>query len=216
MAKYLFFRMPKTASSFLEKYLKDSGYKTLIDLHEHIYLYKEGKKIIIGVDNCYEYRVCFVREPLARFIGACRWILSERDPAKMYNRDIVERESILQYGSLENFCLNLQDWISKPEHSPIHFYPQYSWITDESGNLTMDFVGKYESMNEDWEKICQKINIPYEPIWNKHLSPEGSRTDTLSMLPKPNSIPNFEIVLTEKMVDIVKNVYQKDYELFYT
>lgn len=37
--------------------------------------------------------------------------------------------------------------------------PQARSLTDRSGKLMVDFVGKFERMSEDWQKVCDRVGI---------------------------------------------------------
>jgi hypothetical protein len=41
---------------------------------------------------------------------------------------------------------------------PKMFLPQWEWISDESGQCLLDFVGRYESLHKDFAEICRRIN----------------------------------------------------------
>lgn len=198
--------MPKTGSTFLTSYLVDK-YSDLIAVQDHKYLYKDSKKRMLALENNYEFKFCFVRDPLSRFISAYSYILTKKAKIKTY--DSIEREALLSYENLHNFCLNLEEFTSNPNNSPVHFYPQYSWITDEHDNLTMDYVGKFESMDDDWKIICHKINIEYEPIFNRH---QESWKSKLKKSFKKYVFNRFSF--TQEDRDLVRNFYKKDYEIF--
>ncbi len=38
-------------------------------------------------------------------------------------------------------------------------FTQTSCLVDESGNLLVDFVGKFENLDQDFQSICQKVGI---------------------------------------------------------
>lgn len=38
-------------------------------------------------------------------------------------------------------------------------FTQTSCLVDESGNLLVDFIGKFENLNEDFQSICHKVGI---------------------------------------------------------
>ena len=40
-----------------------------------------------------------------------------------------------------------------------HCRSQYEFICDEQGNVLVDFVGHFESLQEDWEKVCSTLGI---------------------------------------------------------
>lgn len=37
------------------------------------------------------------------------------------------------------------------------FMPQLDWITDETGTVIVDFVGRFERLHEDFELVCRQI-----------------------------------------------------------
>lgn len=41
--------------------------------------------------------------------------------------------------------------------NPTMFLPQWDWITDEEGQVLVDFIGRFEKLDEDFGKICQQI-----------------------------------------------------------
>ncbi len=210
MRKYLFFKMPKTGSTFLGRYLKDK-HKDLIAIRRHNYLYKDGKKYLPGLGESYEFKFCFVREPVSRFISSYQWIV-ERQETQLNSYDLTARKAILRYQNFEDFCLNLEKFTSDANNCPIHFYPQYSWITDKQGNLTMDYVGKFESMNDDWKIICNNINIEYEPIYNQNKDSWKSKLSSIRKLLNKSVFTSF--TLNQETSDLIKKFYEKDYEIF--
>ncbi len=39
------------------------------------------------------------------------------------------------------------------------FQNQLDWISDPEGNLLVDFVGRFENLEEDFQTICKKLNL---------------------------------------------------------
>jgi hypothetical protein len=39
----------------------------------------------------------------------------------------------------------------------VHF--QKDFVTDESGNLIVDFIGRFENLTEDFARVCRRIGI---------------------------------------------------------
>ncbi len=39
---------------------------------------------------------------------------------------------------------------------------QINMLCDRQGNLLMDFVGKLENLESDWQTVCTRIGIPYQ------------------------------------------------------
>lgn len=144
MAKYLFFQMPKTGSTFLHSLLrKKLGKEIKIERHHSLY---EAQKILIkAINEANLWKFCFVRNSYTRFISAYRYIVG---PQKIKGKNgLKEKKTILKYGNMRIFAQNLAEFTSNSHNFPIHFYPQHKWITDLEGNLTMNYIGKYETMN---------------------------------------------------------------------
>ena len=38
-----------------------------------------------------------------------------------------------------------------------HLHPQPYWLTDARGRIAIDFVGRFERLQEDFERICERI-----------------------------------------------------------
>jgi len=45
-----------------------------------------------------------------------------------------------------------------------HFIPFCEWASDEGGNIILDFVGRFENLNNDFAVICKKIGIPRQVL----------------------------------------------------
>ena len=43
-------------------------------------------------------------------------------------------------------------------NSPKMLMPQWHWITDEQGQVLVDFVGRFENLEEDFNIVCARIN----------------------------------------------------------
>ena len=59
---------------------------------------------------------------------------------------------------------------------PKMFQPQTQWLVNEHGKLLIDFVGRFESLDEDFEKICQVLNLRLA-LGHKKKSNRGSYRD---------------------------------------
>lgn len=202
MAKYLFFQMPKTGSTFLHSLLREKlGKKIKIEGHHR--LYEENKILIKGINDADLWKFCFVRNPYTRFISAYRYLVA---PQKFsHKNDIKEKKAILKYQNLSEFCHNLEEFTSNPDNFPIHFYPQHKWITDWDGNLTMDYTGKFETMNESWRLICAHLSIDYQPIYQK-------QSQTIIHLLKNRLFDFFQRY--DQVFPLIYDFYRKDFELF--
>lgn len=74
---------------------------------------------------------------------------------------------------------------------------QYTYVTESSGKLIVDFIGYYERLQEDFAKACARIGVRAE-------------------LPKANasSHRDYRTYYTQKTRELVEWHYQRDVELF--
>ena len=63
------------------------------------------------------------------------------------------------------------EWVNKtfgPDKDPFYynnaksFQPQVEWLKDDAGRISIDFIGKFETINEDFEKIRRAIGLDAE------------------------------------------------------
>jgi Sulfotransferase family len=41
-----------------------------------------------------------------------------------------------------------------------HFRSQHTFVTDGAGELALDFLGRFERLDEDFKRVCQELGIP--------------------------------------------------------
>lgn len=50
--------------------------------------------------------------------------------------------------------------------------PQSEYLCDDNGELVVDYVGRFERLQDDFADVCDKINVPYSPL--PHINKAGS------------------------------------------
>jgi hypothetical protein len=98
------------------------------------------------------FKFAIVRDPWDRLVSGYHYRLSggSRSPDDLARAKLYPR-------SFRKFCANLDYFIGLPnEHM---FRPQYQWISDADGNSLMDFVGRFEHLQEDFGVICERIGL---------------------------------------------------------
>src|SRR5581483_6446730 len=72
------------------------------------------------------------------------------------------------------------------------------WLCDENGKVIVDLVGKYETLAQDWERVCDKLRI--EPIG----------------LTKENEVPrpHYRTFYDDASRDLVAKRFARSIELF--
>jgi hypothetical protein len=91
------------------------------------------------------FKFAFVRNPWDRLVSRYAHLLRSKDR---------RRHNFIS--SLEKFEDFLQWEIQRDSAN------QYPYVTDAQGNQIVDFVGHYETLGEDFDKVCAKLKIQVE------------------------------------------------------
>ena len=38
------------------------------------------------------------------------------------------------------------------------------WISDKNGNVLVDYIGRFENLQQDFDIVCDKIGIPHQQL----------------------------------------------------
>ena len=180
----LFFHIPKTAGISVSKSL----FGDVKWGHRSVSFYKS----YYGEDTFNTlYKFCFVRNPYKRLFSAYTFLKQ----GGINNQDLEFSKSYLkEYINFNEFVLKGLE--RKEFMNWVHFKPQYTFICDENDKVVMDFIGKVENLNTDFNTVCKQLNIKSE----------------LQTLNKSKNIKN---EFSKEIKNIIKLKYQKDFNLFY-
>jgi len=100
-----------------------------------------------------------------------------------------------------------------------HIIPQWQFLYDENGNQLVDFIGKFENLQADFNKVCQQLNIAEIalPHKNKTLAvglKQRLLQKTKRLLPKLDNKKHYSFYYDDESQQFIANYYQKDIELF--
>lgn len=213
--KAIFIHIPKTGGTSIEESLVTDTphWKTVDEQHwygniesneAHVkYSYELDhstmrylKKNCKFYDNAY-FSFAFVRNPYARLV-------SEFHHCKYgYSRFIRKAE----FETFSDFVMILQknfDYILKNEQKNhylvSHYLPQYKFTHNYKDLLIVDFIGKLENIQEDWNVVCKKLMIENEITHSKkYASPFEYK---------------YEEYYTPELKEIVYQLYEKDFIYF--
>jgi len=88
------------------------------------------------------FKFGFVRNPWDRQVSFYHYMLKNKDH---YQHKLIKKMSFDEY---------IKWRVSKGKHSQKEFF------CDENGNIIVDFIGKFENLEQDFNFICKKIGIP--------------------------------------------------------
>lgn len=202
--QFIFIHIPKCAGTSMEILI---GTNTS---HESINVIKN--RLSENKFNKY-YKFSFVRNPWDRAVSFYEFIkkIKEKEPKrKLTNKKQIYKKINLE--SFKGFCKDLATYsiedprIARRDVSRYSrdknlissvFAPMYQFLTDKNDNLLMNFVGKFENINEDWKKICKELYF-MESLPKKRVTPHK----------------NYKEYYDNKSIEFIRKWASKDIEMF--
>ena len=92
---------------------------------------------------------------------------------------MYERREGLQLREQMNFE-EFVEWMKFASSTCIHPGPhrnQLDWFVDSHGNLLVDFIGRFESLHQDWALIARKLGIQ-RPLPHENKNPRRTKPYT--------------------------------------
>ena len=159
--KFIFVHIPKCAGCSLKEHLKEHSKDELINSH-HLTLQKIIKNFNIEAADYYKFT--FVRNPWNRILSLYSFWLNQT-PSSIYYQwdyeqvDFIKSENISFRDFVKLAASNDTVFHKKPHLNPYigHFIKHPS---------SLDFIGKLENFQEDFNVVCERIGIPkQQPRW---------------------------------------------------
>ena len=126
------------------------------------------------------FKFAFVRNPFDRFVSYCAFMTRaeghfERDPKTI-----------------------MRHFVANPPWGHILFQPQHSFVSGADGALLTDYVGRVEEMQQSYDEIAARIDIPSATLERVNSSNRRKYRDYYD----------------EGLSDGVAKLYARDLELF--
>ena len=85
-----------------------------------------------------------------------------------YHHTLREMPELLKNNQCEDFGDFLR-WSLDPERPYEHWFQQLNqnmidYMVNLDGSLLIDYVGRFENLEEDWGEVCERIGIPKEKV----------------------------------------------------
>lgn len=107
----------------------------------------------------------------------------------------------------------------------LHVIPQYDFVFDDNGKLLVDFVGKFESLQADFDIVCGRLAIDPRPLPHINRSPTNRLTKraVLWWLQNPlgmmrlrrNVFEHYTEYYDDEAREFVEKVFRKDIDAFH-
>lgn len=190
----IFIHIPKTAGCSVTKGLfdKDWGLGHLDIRHYQKHLKEE----------CFEkyFKFAFVRNPWDRAFSAYSY-LKKGGSNTPWDIHFMEKY-IKGYDSFEAFIYSLKDDPVKARELSSecpHFRPQYTYICNQKHQILIDYVAKFENINEEFIIIANKLNIKSAYLAHNNKSTSKSYKNMYT---------------SKEMIDTIGKLYYNDIKLF--
>lgn len=102
-----------------------------------------------------QFKFTFIRNPYRRFISSYEFHIHKEHSLEWFLTENENQKAVLdERGMIHN---GVGAWHRGN-------LPQYYMLHNEEGKLLVDFIGRVETIDEDWEQVCIKLGIPYKPL----------------------------------------------------
>lgn len=202
---YIFVHIPKNAGSSVADAL---GIETSYHYTAQSYRDILGKS---SYDNRFSF--AFVRNPWDRFLSLYRY--ARLDESRYHSA--IDPESaphgkhedydLLCDATVEDCARHLREGRLQHDDFINHWRPQSDWLTDEEGNVIVDYVGRVETINDDFQTVANRLNLPVDmlPVVN---SSKDSTVSTSSS----DTVTGYQSAFTDEARSIVTEYYREDIE----
>lgn len=186
--RIIFIHVPKVAGHGL---LNSLG----INYNPHMNLYKyelDDKEKF----NKY-FKIGFVRNPWDRLVSAF-FYLKQGGNGKSY--DLMMKGKLSKFETFESFVIELNNNVRfrKEILKELHSSSQYSWLMNSIGEIEMDYIGKFESLENGFSILKEKLH------------------KESAMLKEHNKSchKQYWTYYSEETVEMVRRIYSKDVVTF--
>jgi len=180
----IFIHLPKTAGTSVSRAL---GLSSSRHIPAESYRRANPKKFT----NFFKF--AFVRNPYDRLLSSYAFLMNggmNDDDARFATAHVKPFGSFSEF-VIEGLALNpkIRAWV--------HFRPQTEFVCDAAGSSLMDFIGRFESISEDYAMVADRLGLSSElPVTNR--SKRGDYREAFN---------------TESL-DIVRQIYSRDLKTF--
>lgn len=191
---FLFIHIQKTAGT--------SVTNSLNKIEETKQLYYPHSMInILNVRNYQNYfKFCFVRNPFDRLLSWYNMIINKGVHNDWSDYLLKNSDNFSEFLNLTEIIIekNPLESMYEIEYPKSISFNQLDYISDNNGNILVDFIGRFEIINEDYNKIMEKINVKDLPL--PHLNKFDHK--------------DYRNYYTDKDVEKVYEMYKRDIEYF--
>lgn len=127
------------------------------------------------------HKFAFVRDPVDRFLSYS-WFIHRQS-------DLMQRDPL---GTMKAMLAS-PEWRAK-----IMLRPQHEFICDAGGGVMVDFIGRFETLQEDFADVCARLKLPATVLESVNIGPR----------------PVGAVPPDTELIAMLHEVYAADFRLF--
>ena len=165
--KFMLIHINKTGGTAITRNVtrgKDGGHKDLND-YKRVYPNKFDEY----------FKFAFVRNPWSKTVSFYHYHIKRKwdlnwDWAIDTQPSFIDFVKIASEYTKEKQCSIFKGTRNPETHHKRIMSDQLDWITGEDGTIGVNFIGRFENLARDFALVCDKLNIPQEPLKPANLS----------------------------------------------
>lgn len=154
------------------------------------------------------FKFCFVRNPWDRYVSNWHWLTRTGQRTGWTDRGWKGKDGEITF---EDFVHQIGAAYEMPirgyQHDKWHMRNQIEHITDPSGKIMVDYVGRVENVEKDFAYVCEKMG--YSQLELPHINYAGYHAGE-----KNTPQPHYSIHYTPQLRDLVAQRSAVDIEAF--
>jgi len=190
--KFLFVHIQKTAGSSICDHLQQfRGTKYLGRQHSFLSQYK--------IPSGY-YKFTFVRNPWERLVSWYNMMTYRKSHNDFSEYLLTNSSNFSEFLDCTDIIVETKDTFKKYKVDYVKSiaFNQLDYITNRDGNIGVDFIGRFESLQDDYNKMMKAIGLPERTL--KHIN-KYERDD-------------YRKYYTDGDIEKVFQLYKRDIEYF--
>lgn len=202
--RFIFFAAGKTGTSSIEEILQHYGEELPFDLGPDVHPKHAPPRIVrqkLGEDAWSTFfKFAFVRNPWDWVISNYFWNIRSNETRLcrwLRSFGLVWKINTFREKHFWRHMETMKQY-TRGTHPENRF--QFSFLSDEAGTLLVDFVGRYERLQEDFDTVCDRIGIPRAHLPHRNRGCCRGKTVTE--------------IYTDRTRKLVAENYRKDIEFF--
>ena len=134
------------------------------------------------------FKFAFVRNPWDRFVSSFFFHREYRNTGQKGFDEFIEKQ-----------CVPIMGTDKHPHNDRLHaFVPMHHYLLDGEGNIGVDYIGRFENLESDWEDVCAILGVKKHELAHHRKFKHDY----------------YENYYTPETWDLIGTLYQRDVELF--